>query len=453
MSTNYIYLLQEREFIKTKENIFKVGMTKKENHTRFKQYPLGSILLFQMVCNDCKSIEMVLIQKFKKTFIQIKDIGREYFKGDHLSMIDIIYSTITDENTSKSEEVTIEEIDENNMDYKDYVQFVKNKEYQDDAFTKMCNNIITNIFPDYRNDAVFGGESKFFKITFDADEDQYIIHYINPQLKSLLYSKDGYVLIGKDYYENFTEHECMFNLVYKTICEDYINFGGIDEKKYFNMLIREKIIVPNTVYNLYSTSFIKKLLQTKMQINIENLDEFIAVHNITFNNSIYNNIYSVLCHNLVINKKIFGSIDNDIANKTKKIDSFDNFLVDIGCSRDFKLITLYKIKTNYYDYKSFLRKYMPYLIRWDNDNNYYVLNRDYEYIGLNSKNIEYENGGHQYLFKDSSTQPWNNKNDYINMCDRYKNCIINNRLNNCLNLHNSTKSVLELFNKSKSTTS
>jgi hypothetical protein len=34
-----IYLLQEREFIKTKENILKVGMTTKLNHKRFNQYP------------------------------------------------------------------------------------------------------------------------------------------------------------------------------------------------------------------------------------------------------------------------------------------------------------------------------------------------------------------------------------------------------------------------------
>lgn len=39
MTTNYIYLLQEREFIKTNENVYKVGMTKKENHKRFNQYP------------------------------------------------------------------------------------------------------------------------------------------------------------------------------------------------------------------------------------------------------------------------------------------------------------------------------------------------------------------------------------------------------------------------------
>ena len=57
METNYVYLLQEREFIKTNENIYKVGMTTKENHIRFNQYPKGSILLHQIICNDCSTIE------------------------------------------------------------------------------------------------------------------------------------------------------------------------------------------------------------------------------------------------------------------------------------------------------------------------------------------------------------------------------------------------------------
>jgi hypothetical protein len=97
MPTNYIYLLQEREFIKTNENIYKVGRTKKENHERFNQYPKGSVLLFQMICNDCENIEKMLIKKFKERFNQRKDIGNEYFEGDYEIMIDIIYSTIKNE--------------------------------------------------------------------------------------------------------------------------------------------------------------------------------------------------------------------------------------------------------------------------------------------------------------------------------------------------------------------
>ena len=94
MVTNYIYLLQEREFIKTTENIYKVGRTKKENHLRFNQYPKGSILLFQMICNHCENIEGLIIKIFKDKFNQRKDIGNEYFEGDYHMMIDIIYSEI-----------------------------------------------------------------------------------------------------------------------------------------------------------------------------------------------------------------------------------------------------------------------------------------------------------------------------------------------------------------------
>jgi hypothetical protein len=93
--TNYIYLLQEREFIKTNEKIYKVGMTQKENFERFNQYPKGSVLLFQIICHDCKNMEVQVIKQFKEKFIIRKDIGSEYFEGNYKSMIDIIYSTTT----------------------------------------------------------------------------------------------------------------------------------------------------------------------------------------------------------------------------------------------------------------------------------------------------------------------------------------------------------------------
>ena len=54
ITTNYIYLLHEREHIRTSENVYKVGMTRQSNLDRFNNYPKGSILLFQMECIDCK---------------------------------------------------------------------------------------------------------------------------------------------------------------------------------------------------------------------------------------------------------------------------------------------------------------------------------------------------------------------------------------------------------------
>jgi hypothetical protein len=65
---NYIYLLQEREFLNTKQNIFKIGRTNQPNYERFKQYPKGSILLCQMMCCDSKKMEKIIIRYFDEHF-------------------------------------------------------------------------------------------------------------------------------------------------------------------------------------------------------------------------------------------------------------------------------------------------------------------------------------------------------------------------------------------------
>lgn len=90
-TVHYIYLIQEREFIKTSENIFKIGKTKQSNSKRFLSYPKGSIVLFQISCNNCDLLEKELLSSFKKLFIHRKDIGHEYFQGNHHQMIHQIY--------------------------------------------------------------------------------------------------------------------------------------------------------------------------------------------------------------------------------------------------------------------------------------------------------------------------------------------------------------------------
>ena len=68
--SEYIYLLQEREFINAKQNIYKLGKTKQENLQRFKQYPKGSKLILQQICHDCDILETQLI---KETLIKLKE--------------------------------------------------------------------------------------------------------------------------------------------------------------------------------------------------------------------------------------------------------------------------------------------------------------------------------------------------------------------------------------------
>lgn len=93
--TNYIYLIHEREFIRTSEDIYKVGMSRQPNLDRFNNYPKGSILLFQMECTDCRFVESIVLQVFKDKFYKCFFYGNEYFKGDKKSMIDIIHLIIT----------------------------------------------------------------------------------------------------------------------------------------------------------------------------------------------------------------------------------------------------------------------------------------------------------------------------------------------------------------------
>jgi hypothetical protein len=91
---NYIYLLREREFIKTNEPVYKIGKTKQEKLKRYNKYPKGSHLLLHISCFDCDIIEKTILSIFKEKFIHKKDIGYEYFEGNYIDMMRIITNII-----------------------------------------------------------------------------------------------------------------------------------------------------------------------------------------------------------------------------------------------------------------------------------------------------------------------------------------------------------------------
>lgn len=107
MEFKYIYMVKPREFIRTNENIFKIGKTEQPNFERFKAYPKGSILLFQSICNDCHECEKIIIKKFKKNFIQRTDFGNEYFEGDCNKMMSILCNVILCENMDTLEKLLL----------------------------------------------------------------------------------------------------------------------------------------------------------------------------------------------------------------------------------------------------------------------------------------------------------------------------------------------------------
>ncbi len=91
--SNYIYLIYLREFINSKENVYKIGKTTQINNNRFSSYPKGSKVLFQMTCSNCHNLEKEIIKLFKQKYThRKKDYGDEYFEGNSEEMIKDIFN-------------------------------------------------------------------------------------------------------------------------------------------------------------------------------------------------------------------------------------------------------------------------------------------------------------------------------------------------------------------------
>jgi hypothetical protein len=88
--TEYIYLIREREFIRTNDNIYKVGRTKQQINNsirRFDEYPKGSEPIFLMKVNSSIKAEAEVIKMLKQEYKQRLEYGKEYFEGDVNCMI------------------------------------------------------------------------------------------------------------------------------------------------------------------------------------------------------------------------------------------------------------------------------------------------------------------------------------------------------------------------------
>lgn len=94
----YIYLVREREFIRTGEQVYKFGRTVQRTGTvhigRLDSYKKGTELLFLWQCikaEDVPRIESLIKAAFVKNFKPHRD-GHEYFEGDRFQMISVITS-------------------------------------------------------------------------------------------------------------------------------------------------------------------------------------------------------------------------------------------------------------------------------------------------------------------------------------------------------------------------
>jgi len=236
MAAQYIYLLKTREFINANQEVYKVGRTKQENQTRFKQYPKGSVLYFQMICNNCNTIEKKVLSLFKEIFIPRKDIGSESFEGDYNEMISIIYSTIkqekpdTEHATHEEECATYEsnpddeneynESDEEEIRYeiKTYEEWIK--------YTNIAGIIITN---KKKGEGYFRFKCQLWRELYDTNRFDFdeknmevlseVIEWNQPILWKID-SCSSELLDGKKLHEQL-EQKRQYKLKYKLINVDY----------------------------------------------------------------------------------------------------------------------------------------------------------------------------------------------------------------------------------------
>lgn len=87
-----VYLMIEREFIESNQNVYKIGRTRFPSLKRFNAYPKKSKLLLHIYVDDSLSVETTIKNRFKELFKWRPDIGYEYFEGDRDEMIDELLS-------------------------------------------------------------------------------------------------------------------------------------------------------------------------------------------------------------------------------------------------------------------------------------------------------------------------------------------------------------------------
>ena len=139
-NTNYIYILKLREFIRTNENIYKIGRTSQNGLKRINQYPKGSELILFRKCINCVKLETELIKKFKLKYKHQPTYGNEYFEGHELDMVKDINKLIDDEINN--------EIDNKIKISNDYNQINKNNQFNKNniislnKLTKRSNTVI-----------------------------------------------------------------------------------------------------------------------------------------------------------------------------------------------------------------------------------------------------------------------------------------------------------------------
>ena len=267
---SYIYLILEREFIKTNENIYKIGRSNQNNDKRIKQYPNNSKLILQTICSDCHFSENKIISLFKTKYIHRNDIGNEYFEGDVFEMrkdinkiIDEFDKLSIDELQKRAKEQIIE--NKLNKDLEKQILLQKKQE-EIEILNKKKENIKKELLEELeyierkKNELIKKKEEKYnnyqLKLNKKTFKNEKIVNSIIDSSEDINYNKkedENILQNSKDFLAEFIDNNINFingNYIRRNIFREKYNYwckenqypeDNSSDKKFSRKLTKKEI--------------------------------------------------------------------------------------------------------------------------------------------------------------------------------------------------------------------
>ena len=373
--SNSCYIIQEREFIKTGEEIYKIGKTKQEGTKRINQYPKGSEIILLMKVENCDEFENKVKILFNKKYNQRKDIGIEYYKGNKDEMVKDYFNL-------KNEKLNIF-IDDLKKNKKEHILDENQTYYYPINQLEKFNDILKNsikFFNEKNNTDIKYESSKIGRL---MEIYNYIILW-NMKINNNI--KEELVKIKNDIEEEILENTCL-QLITELIIDvkNDMKKLNVDEKK--NMILNTLSWLENNKFNCSYKNM--EIIKKKYENNEITVD---------INKKITNNV-SLKLYNSIINNKIIDEII-EIKNELKKTECENNYEYNEKiCNKKRIIYSLYyknNISFKKFDLKMLknienrIKKSIPYELLKDDNNNYigikYVSNMN---MGRIITNISY----------------------------------------------------------------
>jgi hypothetical protein len=111
MKEGHIYIIQEREFLRSFENVYKIGRSINVVNRCF-SYPKNSKVWCTLAFDDIYVAEKQLKKNCDKTFIKRKDIGDEYYECDVRDLIFELFNLCI----AKTNTITIKDVKKKRQD-------------------------------------------------------------------------------------------------------------------------------------------------------------------------------------------------------------------------------------------------------------------------------------------------------------------------------------------------